>query len=160
MKSPNSEPESIYLAMLTQMHVNRSHWFNLFMLMFMFPKGQVFKGSIDKGLPCAISLCYTCVVQQQYSAQYLRALTKEARPCPQPYYPTTQVLESIFLSVVLGDTIAVRWPSGLSKEGFRKSMLICIQVLFDALPLEGVPTGVTRVANRCALKNHLYFLRV
>jgi hypothetical protein len=29
-------------------------------------------------------------------------------------------------------------------------------VLSDALPLEGVPTGVTRVANRCALKNHLY----
>jgi hypothetical protein len=37
---------------------------------------------------------------------------------------------------------------------------IRIQVLSNALPLEGVPTGVTRVANRCALKNHLYFLRV
>jgi hypothetical protein len=48
----------------------------------------------------------------------------------------------------------------LSKEGFRKSRLIRTQVLSDVLPLEGVPTGVTRVANRCALKNHLYFLRV
>jgi hypothetical protein len=38
--------------------------------------------------------------------------------------------------------------------------LIRIQVLSDALPLEGVPTGVTRVANICALKNHLYFLHV
>jgi hypothetical protein len=28
--------------------------FNLFM--FLFPKGWVFKGSIDKGLPCAIAL--------------------------------------------------------------------------------------------------------
>jgi hypothetical protein len=39
LKSPNSEPESIYLATQTQMHVNRSRWFNLFMLLFMFPKG-------------------------------------------------------------------------------------------------------------------------
>jgi hypothetical protein len=39
LKSPNSEPESIYLATRTQMHVNRSRWFNLFMLLFMFPKG-------------------------------------------------------------------------------------------------------------------------
>jgi hypothetical protein len=39
LKSPNSEPESIYLAMPTQMRVNRSHWFNLFMLLFMFPEG-------------------------------------------------------------------------------------------------------------------------
>ena len=52
-------------------------------------------------------------------AQYLRALTKEDRSYSYPYYPTTQVLESIFLSVVLDDTIAVRQPIGLSKEGFR-----------------------------------------
>jgi hypothetical protein len=39
LKSPNSEPESIYLATQTQMRVNRSRWFNLFMLLFMFPKG-------------------------------------------------------------------------------------------------------------------------
>ena len=45
-------------------------------------------------------------------------------------------------------------------QDFRRSMLIYIQVLFDALPLEGVPTGVTRVANKCALKYHLYFLHV
>jgi hypothetical protein len=49
---------------------------------------------------------------------------------------------------------------GLSKEGFMKSRSICIQVLSDALPLEGVPIRVTRVANRCVLKYHLYFLRV
>jgi hypothetical protein len=39
LKSPNYEPESIYLATRTQMCVNRSHRFNLFMLLFMFPKG-------------------------------------------------------------------------------------------------------------------------
>jgi hypothetical protein len=39
LKSPNYEPESIYLATPTQMRVNRSRWFNLFMLLFMFPKG-------------------------------------------------------------------------------------------------------------------------
>jgi hypothetical protein len=39
-------------------------------------------------------------------------------------------------------------------------MPIRIQVLSDVLPLEGVPIGVTRVAKRCALKYHLYFLRV
>jgi hypothetical protein len=39
LKSPNSEPEIIYLATRTQMRVNRSRWFNLFMLLFMFPKG-------------------------------------------------------------------------------------------------------------------------
>ena len=33
-------------------------------------------------------------------------------------------------------------------------------MLSDVLPLEGVPIGVTRVSNRCALKYHLYFLRV
>jgi hypothetical protein len=41
-----------------------------------------------------------------------------------------------------------------------KSRAIRIQVLSDALPLEGVPTGVTRVVNRCALKYHLYFMHV
>ena len=35
LKSPNSEPESVYLATRTQMRVNRSRRFNLFM----FPKG-------------------------------------------------------------------------------------------------------------------------
>jgi hypothetical protein len=70
------------------------------------------------------------------------------------------MLESIFLGVFLSDTIAVRWLIGLSKEGFKKSRLIHIQVLSDALPLEGVPTKVTRVANKCALKYHLYFLHV
>jgi hypothetical protein len=39
LKSPNSEPESIYLATRIQMQVNRSRRFNLFMLLFMFPKG-------------------------------------------------------------------------------------------------------------------------
>jgi hypothetical protein len=39
LKSPNSEPESIYLATRTQMRVNKSHRFNLFVLLFMFPKG-------------------------------------------------------------------------------------------------------------------------
>jgi hypothetical protein len=39
LKSPNSEPESIYLTTRTHMRVNRSHRFNLFMLLFMFPKG-------------------------------------------------------------------------------------------------------------------------
>jgi hypothetical protein len=39
LKSPNSEPESIYLATRIQMRVNRSRWFNLFILLFMFPKG-------------------------------------------------------------------------------------------------------------------------
>jgi len=68
--------------------------------------------------------------------------------------------QSVIFVVVLGDTIVVRRPIGLSKEGFRKSRLICTQVFSDALPVEGVPIGVTRVANRCALKNHLYFLRV
>jgi hypothetical protein len=36
------------------------------------------------------------------------------------------------------------------------SMLIRIQVFSNVLPLEGVTTGVTRVA----LKYHLYFLHV
>jgi hypothetical protein len=39
LKSPNSEPESIYLATRIQMPVNRPHRFNLFILLFMFPKG-------------------------------------------------------------------------------------------------------------------------
>jgi hypothetical protein len=59
----------------------------------------------------------------------------------------TQVLESISRSVCLGCTIAVRCSIGLSMEGFRISRSICIQVLSDALPLEGVPTRVTRVDN-------------
>jgi hypothetical protein len=45
-------------------------------------------------------------------------------------------------------------------KGFKRSRSIHIQVLFDALPLEGVPTRVTRVANRCALEYLLYFLRL
>jgi hypothetical protein len=36
-------------------------------------------------------------------------------------------------------------------EGFKISSSIHIQVLSDALPLEGVPTGVTRVANNVRL---------
>jgi hypothetical protein len=40
---------------------------------------------------------------------------------------------------------------GLSMEGFKISRLICILVLSDALPLEGVPTGVTRVAKNVHL---------
>jgi hypothetical protein len=75
-----------------------------------------------------------------------------------PDYPG--LLESIFPSVVLSGTIAVRRPISLSKEGFKKYRSICIHVLSDALPLKGVPTGVTRVANRCALKYHLYFVHV
>jgi hypothetical protein len=39
VKSPNSKPESIYLATRTQMRDNRSRRFNLFMFIFMFPKG-------------------------------------------------------------------------------------------------------------------------
>jgi hypothetical protein len=38
--------------------------------------------------------------------------------------------------------------------------IIYIQVFSDALPLEGVPTGVARVINICALNKHLYFLCV
>jgi hypothetical protein len=60
----------------------------------------------------------------------------------------------------LGGTIAVKRPIDLSMEGFKRSRSICIQVLSDALPLEGVPTRVTRVANKCVLKYHLYFLHV
>jgi hypothetical protein len=37
---------------------------------------------------------------------------------------------------------------------------IHIHVFSSVLPLEGVPTRVTRVAKICALKNHLYFLHV
>jgi len=39
LKSPNFEPESIYLATQKQMRDNRSRQFNLFIFMFMFPKG-------------------------------------------------------------------------------------------------------------------------
>jgi hypothetical protein len=42
-------------------------------------------------------------------------------------------------------------PIGLSMEGFKISSVIDIHVLYDALPLEGVPTGVTRVANNVHL---------
>jgi hypothetical protein len=51
-----------------------------------------------------------------------------------------------------------RWH--YSSLGFRRSRSIYIQVLSDALPLEGVPTRITRVANRCALRYHLYFMCV
>jgi hypothetical protein len=81
------------------------------------------------------------------TAESKEPLHQEDNQAPQPTYPTTQVLESIFPSAVLGDTIAVRRPIGLSTEGFRKSRSVRTQVLSDALPLEGVPTGVTRVAN-------------
>jgi hypothetical protein len=64
------------------------------------------------------------------------------------------------MSDFLGGTIAVRWSISLSMEGIRRSRSIRIQVLSDVLPLEGVPTRVTRVDNRCALKYHLYFLCV
>jgi hypothetical protein len=64
------------------------------------------------------------------------------------------------MSVVLGDTIAVKRPISLSTNEVKMPRPICIQVFSDVLPLEGVPTGVTRVANRCVLKNHLYFLCV
>jgi len=48
----------------------------------------------------------------------------------------------------------------LFMEGFRRSSLIRIHVLSNVIPLEGVPTGVKRVGNICALKYHLYFLHV
>ena len=83
--------------------------------------------------------------------QYLRELTKEDRPYPYTYYSDTQVLESIFPSVVLGGIIAVRQSISLSTKAFRIFRLICIHALFDALPLEGVPTWVTRVANNVRL---------
>jgi hypothetical protein len=72
------------------------------------------------------------------------------------YLGTREYLPECFL----GGTITVRRLIGLSMEGFKRSRLICIQVLSNALPLEGVPTWVTRVANICALKYHLYFLHV
>jgi hypothetical protein len=48
----------------------------------------------------------------------------------------------------------------LSMEGFRRYRMFCIEVFSDALALEGVPTRVTRVANKYSLKYHLYFLCV
>jgi hypothetical protein len=39
---------------------------------------------------------------------------------------TTQVLESIFPSVILGGTIAVRQSIGLSMDGFKRSRTIYI----------------------------------
>jgi hypothetical protein len=64
------------------------------------------------------------------------------------------------MSAVLGGTIVVRRSISLSMEVFKISRPIRIHVLFDALPLEEVPTGFTRVANKCALKYHLYFLHI
>jgi hypothetical protein len=58
LKSPNSEPESIYLASRTQMRVNRSRWFNLFMLLFMFPQGLGIQGFYRQGF----SLCYSSLI--------------------------------------------------------------------------------------------------
>jgi hypothetical protein len=93
-------------------------------------------------------------------AQYLRAPTKKDIPYPYLYYPTTQVLERHFPGVVLDDTILVRRLIDLSTEGFKIPRPIHIQVFSYALPLEGVATGVTRVANICALQYHFYFLHV
>jgi hypothetical protein len=64
---------------------------------------------------------------------------------------TTQILQSIFLSYVIGGTITARRMIGLAMEGFGISRSICIQVLYDVLPLKEVPTGVTRVANNVRL---------
>jgi hypothetical protein len=80
--------------------------------------------------------------------------------CPYPYYPTTLCTREYLPSVVLGGTIVLRKSINLSMEGFKRSRSIHIQVLSDALPLKGVPTRVTRVANRCARKYHLYLLDV
>jgi hypothetical protein len=54
-----------------------------------------------------------------------------------PDYPGTR---EYLLECCSWCTIAVRQPIGLPKEGFRKSRMIRIHVLSDALPLEGVPT--------------------
>jgi hypothetical protein len=61
-----------------------------------------------------------------------------------PDYPSTR-------EYLLGGTIAFMWLINLSVEGFKISRSICIQVLSDALPLEGVPIGVTRVSNNVHL---------
>jgi hypothetical protein len=58
LKSPNSKPESIYLATQTQMHINRSHQFNFFMLLFMFPQGLGIQGFYKQGF----SLCYSSLI--------------------------------------------------------------------------------------------------
>jgi hypothetical protein len=72
-------------------------------------------------------------------------------------YPGTR---EYLLECFLGGTITIKQLIGLSMEGFRRSRSIHIHVFSDALPLEGVPLWVTRVANRCALRYHLYFLCV
>jgi hypothetical protein len=56
-----------------------------------------------------------------------------------------------YLPECCGGTIAVRWPIDLSTEGFNISRLIRIKVMFDVIPLKGVPTGVTRVADNVRL---------
>jgi hypothetical protein len=66
----------------------------------------------------------------------------------------------VFPSAIIGGTIVVKRLIGLSMKGFKRSRLIRIQVLSDALPLEGVPTWVTRVAKKCVLEYHSYFLHV
>jgi hypothetical protein len=56
--------------------------------------------------------------------------------------------------------IWIRRLIGLSTEGFRISRSTRIQVLSDALPLKGVPTGVIRVAKNVCLSticsSHMY----
>jgi hypothetical protein len=64
---------------------------------------------------------------------------------------------SIFLSVVLGGTIVVRRLISLSMKGFRISRSIHIEVLSHALPLKGVPTRVTRVANNVHLSTNFSY---
>jgi hypothetical protein len=68
----------------------------------------VFRVSTDKGFPCAIALDI-CVgsnnsTQPNILGNQLRRLDRTLSP----YYLITQVLESIFSSVVLSGTITVR----------------------------------------------------
>jgi hypothetical protein len=58
LKSPNSEPESIYLASRKQMRINRFRRFNLFMLLFMFPQGLGIQGFYRQGF----ALCYSSLI--------------------------------------------------------------------------------------------------
>jgi len=109
--------------------------------------------------------------------EYLRAPTNEARPYPWPYYPIIQVLDSIFLSFVLGVTVAVKRSIDWYRDTFRRPTRIPIyptscgseihvHIFFDAILLEGVTTWITEVSNKvkffCLLTpwNHLYFLCV
>jgi hypothetical protein len=66
----------------------------------------------------------------------------------------TQVLESIFLSVVVDVTIAVRWSTYLSRASVIRPKGLPIyltvhgsdgrvHILSDVVLLEGVPKGVT-----------------